>query len=177
VINNFTGSVTVSLLPIPNELDRAVIRIDGGGFTAPSIRLSSGLETGPNTLTFGPASQSGGILLLTNGSYTAFASATISNALFPEGIRVSGNYRGVYDAATGRATVESQSADFFKKSDRLRFTRTLSDFWLSWLPGGILEAATNVLGPWMSVTDAISPHAVDTTRKPQEFFRVRQTTP
>jgi len=176
-ISNFTGSVTVSLLPLLNEISRAAIRIDGGSFTAPSIRLPSGLETGPNTLTFGPARQSGGILLLTNGSYTAFASATISNALFPEGIRVSGNYRGIYDAATGRAIVESQSTDSFKMSDRLRFTKTLTELWLSWLPGGILEAATNVLGPWLSLTNAVSPRAVDTTRKPQEFFRVRQTTP
>jgi hypothetical protein len=168
------GNVTVSLLPIPNEFERAVIRVDGGVFTAPSFRLPSGLETGPNTLRFGPSSQSSGILVLTNGSYAAFASATISNTLFPEGIRVRGNYSGSYDAVTGRATVQSQSADSFREPDRLRTTRTLGDFWLNWLSGGILETATNVLGPWVSQTNAVSPHALDTTRQPQKFFRVRQ---
>src|SRR5262249_19165503 len=143
---------------------------------APSFRLASGLETGVNTLTFGPSSLSGGLLLLTNGNYTAFASATIRNALFPKGIQMSGNYSGNYDVSTGRVTVESQSTDSFGEPGLLRFTRNLTQLWLNWT-GGALEVATNVLGPWFSRTNAVSPYTVDTTRGPQEFYRVLRTSP
>ncbi|HWN94582.1 MAG TPA: FG-GAP repeat protein, partial [Methylomirabilota bacterium] len=80
-LSNFTGSVTVSLQPIPNDTNRALLRIESGSFTAPSFRLPSGLESGLNRLTFGPPEQSEGVLLLTNGNYTASATATIFNDL------------------------------------------------------------------------------------------------
>ncbi len=173
VISNFTGSVTVSLLPSLDDPDRAAIRIDSGTFTAPSFRLPSGLETGPNTLTFGDPSESGGFLVTSNGSYAASASATIRNTLFPEGIHVKGRYSGIYDPKTGRATVQSESADTFKAVDLLRFTRTPKDFSLTWLPGNILEAANDILGPWTIVSNAVSPRTVDVTRQAREFFRLR----
>ena len=177
VISNFSGSATISLVPIASDSERAVIRVEGGTFTAPSFRLPSGLETGPNTLTFGPSNQSGGLLILTNGSYTAFASATIRNTLFPDGIPVRGTYSGHYDPATGRASVQSRSTDSYYPSNQLRMNRALSQLILNWLPGGILEATTNVLGPWISLTNAVSPLSMETTRQPKEFFRLRSPTP
>ena len=41
----------------------------------------------------------------------------------------------------------------------------------------MLESATNVVGPWMTLTNAASPYVIETTVQPQQFFRVRQTAP
>jgi sugar lactone lactonase YvrE len=177
VLSNFTGSVTVSVHPIPNDFDRAYITIDGGIFTAPSVRLPSGLHTGQNTLTFGPASQSQGFLNLTNGEYTVSATATIVNDLIPDGVNVRGNYSGVYHEATGRASVQSQSRDSFVRSDRVQVNHLPSGLALTWTGGSGLEEATNVLGPWRTVTNAASPYAVVTTTNQQQFFRLRLPAP
>jgi hypothetical protein len=172
-ISNFTGRVTVSLHPIPNDTERAVIRIETGAFTAPSFRLPPGLETGPNTLTFGPATQSEGILVRSNGSYTIRASAMIVNDLYPQGFPVQGNYSGTFNEATGQASVQSESQDYFEISDRVEFIHGATNNWLTWTRQGVLETATNVLGPWISLTNAVSPYVLDTTLHPQKFFRLR----
>jgi hypothetical protein len=116
-LNNFTGRVTLSQQPIPNDPEHAYVRIESGGFTAPSFQLPSGLATGPNKLTFGPASQSEGILNLSDGSYTVSATARIVNDLMPRGFTVQGTYTGTYDASTGQISAQSQSKDFFTKVD------------------------------------------------------------
>jgi hypothetical protein len=167
--------VTVSLQPIPNDASQAVIRIDSGRFTAPSVRLPSGLETGPNTFTFGPASQSEGILNLLTGEYTATATAAIVNTLFPQGLSVRGGYSGVFNAATGRTTMQSQSADSIKVDDRLLFTWSEEVLRLTWTRG-LLEESTS-LGSWTAIPNAASPYRVDTTRNQQQFFRLRLSGP
>ncbi len=50
-----------------------------------------------------------------------------------------------------------------------------SNFVLRWSGGGILESATNLAGPWGTVTNAQSPstNLLD-PRLPRQFFRVRQ---
>lgn len=116
-LNNFTGSVTLSQQPIPNDPEHAYVRIESGGFTAPSFQLPSGMVTGPNRLTFGPASQSQGILNLSDGSYTVSATATIVNDLIPRGFAIRGSYSGTYDASTGQISTQSQTKDFFTKLD------------------------------------------------------------
>jgi hypothetical protein len=116
-LNNFTGSVTLSQQPIPNDPEQAYVRIEGGGFTAPSFQLPSGMVTGPNRLTFGPASQSQGILNLSDGSYTVSATARIVNDLMPRGFTVRGTYTGTYHASTGQISTQSHSKDFFAKLD------------------------------------------------------------
>jgi hypothetical protein len=75
------------------------------------------MATGPNKLTFGPASQSQGILTLSDGSYTVSATARIVNDLIPRGFTVRGMYSGTYDASTGEISTESHSTDFFTKLD------------------------------------------------------------
>jgi sugar lactone lactonase YvrE len=177
VISNFTGRVTVSTQPISNDADHRALIVESGTFTAPSFLLPNGIATGPNTLTFGPASQSDGLLNLTNGNYIASASATIVNDLFPNGFPVQGTYRGTFDFALGQASVRSRSTDLFVKSARLDYLRTLSNFLLSWNRPGILEVATNILGPWSPRSNAVSPHSIDTAQSTREFFRLRSTTP
>lgn len=115
-LTEFSGSLTVSLLPIPGVSDRCVIRVDGGTFSAPSVQLPSGIATGPNTLSFGPAVQSDGLIDLTTGSFTATASGRIVNDLFPEGILIAGFYTGTMDPASGRINVQSDTSDFVPPS-------------------------------------------------------------
>ena len=117
-LKDFTGSVTLTLLPIPNDSARKRIRIESGRMTAPSFQLPSGVASGPNRLTFGPAAASDGILQ-SDGSYTASAVATIVNDLFPDGVTVRGTYSGTYNAQNGTISVQSKSRDFFEASDRL----------------------------------------------------------
>ena len=176
-LSNFTGSISVSLLPIPNDFERAAIRVDGGTMTAPSVRLPSGLDTGVNQLTFGAPEQSGGILILTNGSYTAYASARIVNNLIPDGVTVRGNYSGIYNAATGDVISQSQSTDLFEPSNRLLLNHSANGLRLTWANTNVMETATEILGPWMPLTNAVSPYFVVTTNYPQQFFRLRSTAP
>jgi len=176
-LSNFTGSVTVSLQPILNDTTRALIQVESGSFTAPSIRLPSGLDTGLNQLTFGPPEQSGGILFLTNGNYTAYATATIINNLIPAGVTVRGNYSGTYDKKAGKVSLQSRSRDFFQRSDQVLFSYSTNGFWLTWANTNALEEATNILGPWRPVTNAASPYAVITTNHQQQFFRLQLPSP
>jgi len=177
VLSNFTGSVTASRQPIPNDNQHAVLRIEGGQFTAPSFRLPIGLDTGPTTLTFGPASQSDGLLNLVTGEYTAIATAKIVNRLLPQGCQVRGSYRGTFDFTTGRASVQSHSIDSFERGDRVQFSHSAEGLWLSWANEGVLKTATNILGPWASLTNAVSPFAVNTLFGQQQFFRLRPAAP
>jgi hypothetical protein len=172
-IDNFTGQVTASLHRIPNDFEHAVIRINAGSFSAPSVRLPAGLETGPNTLTFGPATQSEGVLDLTTGAYTATATAVIVNDLFPHGLRVRGQYSGTYDPAAGRVSVASNSTDHFGESDQLQVNRTLEGMWLTWTLPGVLETAPVLFGPWVPMINAASPLAVDPLEPREQYFRVR----
>ncbi len=177
VISNFTGSVTVTAHPIPNDSNRCFLTIDAGSFTAPSFALPSGIHTGPNALVFGPSEQSYGLLELSSGSYTLAAPATIFNDLFPEGIPVQGSYSGVFDCETGRATVQSSSTDLFRKTDELKTIRHVNEVWLTWTSDGVLENATDLLGPWTALPNAASPFQVETTTANQQFFRLRLEAP
>jgi hypothetical protein len=118
-LSDFSGSITLTLLPIPNDPGHKRIRIESGSMTAPSFQLPFGVETGPNRLTFGSPEMSDGILEVANGHYTASAVATIVNNLFPDGVFVRGTYGGTYNAQNGTITVQSQSSDFFDASDRM----------------------------------------------------------
>ncbi len=175
-LSNFTGRFTVSLHPIPNDPERAAIRIENGLFTAPSFVLPSGLETGPNTFTFGPGSESEGLIDLMTGEYSASDTATIVNDLIPQGFPVRGSYTGVYQAATGQISVQSQSTDYFPTSDQVQFNHSPGALWLTWSGGSALEEATDVLGPWRTVTDAVSPYRLVITHS-QQFFRLRLPAP
>ena len=54
---------------------------------------------------------SGGTLKLSDGSYTAFAQATITNDLIPAGDAVGrGTYSGTYNSQTGQVTSNSKAA-------------------------------------------------------------------
>ena len=176
-LSNFTGSVTLSLLSLPHDSERKIIRIESGSLTAPSVRLPSGLMTGLNQLTFGPPEQSGGTLFLTNGSYTAYATATITNSLIPDGVTVQGNYSGIYNAQTGGISLQSGSRDLFEPSERVLLNYSPTGLWLTWANTNTVEEATNVTGPWRTVTNAVSPYLVDTTNWPQQFFRLRLPQP
>lgn len=118
-LSNFGGSLTLTLLPIPNDPGHKRIRIETGSMTAPSFQLPFGVETGPNRLTFGSSGASDGILNAADGHYTASAVATIVNNLFPDGVFVRGTYSGTYNEQNGTISVQSQSTDFFDASDRL----------------------------------------------------------
>jgi hypothetical protein len=111
-VSDFEGSLTISLQPIPADTNNCVINVAGGTFTSPSLTLPSGVATGPNTLTFGPAEQSEGRLDLTTGSFTATATGTIVNDLFPEGVAIIGFYSGTADIAAGVVNVQSHTWDF-----------------------------------------------------------------
>lgn len=172
-LNSFTGSLEVSISEIPNDFTRMAITIDHGEFTAPSVTLPSGLETGLNTLTFGPAEQSGGVLDLETGEFTAGAAATIVNSLEPDGIRVRGSYSGTFDTETGRVQVTSQSSDHFEATAPLEILWLKDQLWLTWYAEGSLEQAASVTGPWTPIPDAISPHRVDPRASSRQYFRLR----
>lgn len=163
--SNLTGTVTVSLHPIANDTNHAKLTIVSGSFEATSARLPSGIETGINRLVFGPAHLSDGLLTLSNNQFTASTLALITNDLFPEGIPMRGSYAGTFDEATGRATgrasAQSQSTDYIFTSDVLRVLRATNDWALAWNFNGSL-AATNVLGPWTTLSNAASPFPVNT---------------
>jgi hypothetical protein len=175
VLSNFTGQVTVSLRAIPGEPDYRAITIENGVFTAPSFLLPNGIATGSNTLTFGSAVQSTGRFNTTNGNYTATATATIVNDLFPAGFPVQGTYSGAFDFASRRASVRSRSTDVFERTTRLKYLRSLQSLLLTWTRPGVVEAATNILGPWAARSNAVSPYRVDTTQDQYRFFRLRST--
>lgn len=118
-LSNFDGTMTVSMLSLPGDPEHKLIRIEGGSMTAPSVQLPSGAMTGLNHLTFGPPEQSDGILDVATGNYTASATGTIVNDLLPDGVTVRGSYSGVYNAQTGKISVQSQSEDLFEAKDRL----------------------------------------------------------
>jgi hypothetical protein len=124
-LNNFSGNVTLSQHSIPNDPSRTFIRVESGSFTTPSFQLPNGVQTGVNTLTFGAAEESSGILEVASGNYTASATAMIVNNLFPGGVVVRGNYSGKYDAVTGKFTVQSQSKDLFEEGGLLNIATRL----------------------------------------------------
>ncbi|HTG45433.1 MAG TPA: hypothetical protein VK633_12975, partial [Verrucomicrobiae bacterium] len=171
-LTNFAGSATVSLLPIPADTNQAFIRVESGGFTAPSFRLPSGLETGPNRLTFGSPEQSEGILIKSTGNYTASAAATIVNSLIPGGVTVRGSYSGTYNSATRGLSLKSESRDLFQRSDRIVFIESPEGLWLTWASTSVLEKTGGILGPWETVQNSSSPYRVVETEK-QQFFRLR----
>lgn len=170
-LSNFTGSFTVSVLPIPNDTNHAFLRVESGAFTAPSFTLPSGLESGLNVLTFGPPAQSSGLLNLTNGQYEVTATATITNQLIPQGVTVRGNYTGVYDFQNETANLVSDSADLFTPSGMMALTRSTNGLWLTWVNTNAVEHAVSVTGPWQVLTNAVSPHLVHPTNA-QQFFRL-----
>jgi FG-GAP repeat len=172
-LSNFTGSATVSASPIPNDTNRAFLRVESGSFTAPSFTLPSGLASGPNVLTFGPPEQSSGLLYLTNGHYEVTATATITNSLIPNGVTVRGNYTGTYNFETEEANLQSDSRDLFVASERVQLNHAPNGLWLTWANTNAVEEATDVTGPWRPVTNAVSPYLVITTNLPQQFFRLR----
>lgn len=172
LLSNFTGTITVSLEPIPADSNQMVITVNSGTFTAPSVRLPNGIETGPNTLTFGPASQSDGLLNMTTGEYTASATAKIVNVLFPGGFPVRGSYSGIYNSSTDRISLRSQSTDSFRVTDQLGFIWSAGNLRLTWMRGA-LEKSLDPRGTWERVLNARSPFPVDTTVQKQQFFRLR----
>lgn len=176
-LSNFSGSAAITLLPIPNDTNRAAIRVESGMFTAPSFTLPSGLVSGPNVLTFGPPEQSSGLLDLANGHYEVTATATITNSLIPFGVTVRGSYTGIYNSETGQASLQSDSRDLFESSDRVQLNHSPSGHWLTWANTNALEEATSITGPWRILTNAVSPHLVSTTNQSQQFFRLRFTAP
>ena len=109
-LTDLTGSVTVTALPIPGDSGHMTLRIVSGTMTAPSFKTPNGQDTGVNTLTFGSPDASGGTLKLSDGSYTAFAQATITNDLIPAGVVVRGTYSGTYNSQTGQVTSNSKAA-------------------------------------------------------------------
>jgi hypothetical protein len=117
-LHDFTGSVTVTALPIPGDSGHMALRIESGTMTAPSFKTPTGQDTGVNTLTFGSPDASGGTLQLSDGSYTAFAQATITNDLIPAGVIVKGTYSGTYNSQTGKVTSNSKSTDILTANAR-----------------------------------------------------------
>jgi hypothetical protein len=59
-------------------------------------------------------------------------------------------------------------------SPPIAFSRQENNFILTWPSGWSLQAATNVAGPYLDVTNATSPSTNDMTLTPQQFFRLRQ---
>jgi len=60
---------------------------------------------------------------------------------------------------------------------RLSVLYSPGELWLTWANTNALEEATNVNGPWRTVTNAVSPHVVSTTNDAQQFFRLRSPAP
>jgi hypothetical protein len=60
---------------------------------------------------------------------------------------------------------------------RLSVLYSPGELWLTWANTNALEEATNVTGPWRTITNAVSPHVVSTTNDTQQFFRLRSPAP
>jgi hypothetical protein len=118
-LGNFTGNMRVSLIPIPGDSQHKLVRIESGGLSAPTVQLPSGAYTGPNQLIFGAPEESGGTLDVATGNYAAYATATIFNDILPNGLKVQGNYTGIYNAQNGKISARSNSEDLFEARDRL----------------------------------------------------------
>ena len=97
----------------------------------------------------------------------------ITNDLFPEGIPMRGSYTGSFDEATGRAVVQSHSLDYVFPTRTLQLFPSTSEWLLGWSLKGSLETALNVMGPWTTLSNAVSPHPVNSKQERQQFFRVR----
>jgi hypothetical protein len=56
---------------------------------------------------------------------------------------------------------------------KIGFIRQARNLTLDWTSPGILQRATNVLGPWQDVSNATSPFTIPTTGPSQQYFRLR----
>lgn len=56
----------------------------------------------------------------------------------------------------------------------LSFQNTGTNLVLSWPGNFILQSATNVVGPYLDVTNATSPYSADVQQFPMQFFRLRE---
>ena len=60
---------------------------------------------------------------------------------------------------------------------RLSVLYSPGELWLTWANTNALEEATNLTGPWRTITNAVSPHVVSTTNATHQFFRLRWPAP
>jgi hypothetical protein len=171
-ISQFAGEVRLQVRPDPKDAGFLELTVLGGQFTAPSFDLPSGIASGPNTLTFGDPALSSGRVNRATGEYVARASATIVNSLFPRGLPVLGSYRGVYDAASGKATLRSSSADRVPRRQGLQVLRDGDGAVVTWTSTARLEAASSVLGPWQLLTNAVSPYRLEQREGSPRFYRL-----
>ncbi len=72
-----------------------------------------------------------------------------------------------FSSGSGSLTVLSQSTG---PGVTLQFTASPGGFQLSW-PQGVLQEATNILGPW--IADGLTSPATITTTNPATFYRVK----
>lgn len=175
-ISNFSGTATVTAVPVVGDDSRRHLTISSGTFTAASFQLPSGLSTGPNTLTFVPGGASEGFLVRSNGGYTLRANAVITNALFPGGLPVVGSYSGVFDPTHGAATVKSDSTDLVQEARHgLYISRYGDSYLIRWPSLGSLQQSTNVLGPWYPIAYSSPAFITNATTRGTRYFRVLQS--
>lgn len=175
-IDQFDGEVRFRTEPDPDDAGFLKLTVLQGQFTAPSFSLPSGIVCGPTTLTFADPALSSGRLNRATGEYTAKASASIINALFPGGLPVNGFYRGEYDAASGRASLRSFSFDRVPRTEGLQVIRDIDGAVVTWMSTAALESAPSVLGPWQPHTNAVSPYRLDLRDDGPRFYRLSGAT-
>lgn len=175
-IDQFDGEVRFRTEPDPNDAGFLKLTVLQGQFTAPSFSLPSGILSGPTTLTFADPALSSGRLNRATGEYSAEASATIVNALFPRGLPVRGFYRGEYDAASSRATVRSFSFDRVPRTEGLQVVQDVDGAVVTWMSTASLESAPSVGGPWQAEANAASPYRLDLRNDGPRFYRLSGAT-
>jgi hypothetical protein len=106
----FSGSFTVTTTAIADDPSHCLISIDSGEFSAGSVHLPDGRDTGVTTYRFGASDASTGVLDLSTGRFTASAQGRIANDLYPD-LVTDGTYRGTVDFAAGTITLDTTTVD------------------------------------------------------------------
>lgn len=80
---------------------------------------------------------------------------------------------GEFSAGTYPARILSTGEVVPMLTPGLVFQNTGTNLVLSWSVSAVLQSATNVVGPYFDVTNAVSPYPVNVNQLPIQFFRLR----
>lgn len=106
----FSGSFSVTTVPLADDASQCQITIEAGEFVAPSFLLPDGRNSGLNIYSFASDNGSTGTVDLSTGKYNASANGRISNGLYSN-LPTIGTYRGTVDFDAGTITIDTTTLD------------------------------------------------------------------
>jgi hypothetical protein len=133
--------------------------VPGAGLNCPLNIVTNCSSPGGQYVTFQPT--------VCNAGYTV-SSTPPSGSLFPPGVTV---VSCVASNAAGQ--VESCRFTITVNCVTMGITQTPGNLSISWNGSGVLQKATTLNGPWVPISNAISPYRISISST-QGFFRVQQ---